>query len=297
MGASATVTSNCVGSDSDVCFQWGVPESVASSGSGNVFFQLQAPNSYSWVGLGIGSQMRGADIFLIYTDGSGNVTLSTRSGTDHVMPEYVDMDGVELLEGSGVEDGQMTANIRCSSCGSLDLSASNSWIAAWHSGDALDSSDTSEGINIHTGETVFSVDFAQASITSDSNPFVGDAADENGANDPGSDNGGVSSGGGGGPNLALIHGIIMLVAFVFMYPLGAILMPVVGRWYVHAGWQTIAFFLMWAGFGIGYVVAKDDGYVSVSRLSRIFNSEQIADFLCTSGGRTLTPRWAPSSLL
>lgn len=58
--------------------------------------------------------MSGSQIFVIYTDSTGtNITLSPRLGTGHSMPNYNSAAQVELLEGSGVSNGVMTANIKC----------------------------------------------------------------------------------------------------------------------------------------------------------------------------------------
>ena len=60
--------------------------------------------------------MANSRIFVVYTSADGgNVTVSGRKGVGHVMP-MVDSDtDVALLEGSGVEGGIMTANVRCES--------------------------------------------------------------------------------------------------------------------------------------------------------------------------------------
>lgn len=56
---------------------------------------------------------------LRYTSGDGqNVTLSPRLGKGHTMPLHDDSANVTLLEGSGVSNGKMTANVRCSNCNS-----------------------------------------------------------------------------------------------------------------------------------------------------------------------------------
>lgn len=268
MVSAATVSSN-QGDSEDIKFSWGVPEQSSSSGSGNVYFQLTAPDTYSWVGLGIGSGMRGAEIFLMYQDGNGNVTLSTRQGEGHVMPQYTSRDSVELLAGSGVTDGNMVANVRCGDCDSLDMSGSNSWIAAWHTGDSLDSSDTSEQITIHSGENVFNVDFSQASISSDANPFVnsdGTTTSGNSGND-----GAVTQSEDSGPSdtILLAHGVIMTIVFIALYPIGSLLMPLLNKWFIHAGVQFLAYLLMWAGFGLGYSYAKPEGYVSAPKCGLI----------------------------
>ncbi|RSL80373.1 hypothetical protein BHE90_005405 [Fusarium euwallaceae] len=275
-GASAVTSSFCP-NDGDVCFRWGVPEASASSGSGNIYFQMEAPSSVQWAGLGIGSSMSGSEMFLIYQNGDGNVTLSTRSGTGHSMPQYTERTAVELLAGSGVSGGKLIANIRCGDCDSLDFEGSNSWIAAWKNGDSIDSTSVSERISEHDEHSSFSVNFAQASISSDSNPFTSSSDDSDSGSDSNSDsdsNNGSGSGSGSGsdsnsgvvvssgPSKTVLraHGIIMSIVFLAGYPLGAVLMPIIGKWLVHAGWQFIVFLGMWAGFGLGYVYARDGGY-------------------------------------
>ena len=124
--------------------------------------------------------MAGAQIFVMYTDGSGsNVTLSPRlGGGGHVMPTYNSNAQVTLLDGSGVSNGQMTANFKCSSCnswsgGSMDLTASSfGFIFAAKSGSELNSDSLSETITQHTntyGTFSFS---SSAKGGSDANPFV-----------------------------------------------------------------------------------------------------------------------------
>lgn len=60
--------------------------------------------------------MANSNMFIVYTSGSGNnVTLSPRSTTSHQAPSPNDAAQVTLLEGSGVSNGVMTANVRCKS--------------------------------------------------------------------------------------------------------------------------------------------------------------------------------------
>lgn len=110
--ASAQVASVCP--QTDVCFKLNIPESTASSGSGDIFFQISAPNTYSWVALGQGQAMAGSNMFVVYTSADGNnVTISPRSASGHNMPTLNSNTQVELLEGSGVANGVMTANVKC----------------------------------------------------------------------------------------------------------------------------------------------------------------------------------------
>ncbi|KAM4055119.1 cytochrome domain of cellobiose dehydrogenase [Hirsutella rhossiliensis] len=246
--------------EAEVCFRWGVPEAAAKSGSGNVYFQLRAPANYSWIGLGTGSKMQGSDMFVMYANGMNNVTLSTRSGTGHTMPQHVERNDVQLVEGSGISNGQMVANIQCNGCSKLDLSGSSGWIAAWAQGSPLNSNSLTQRISKHDGFDSFSVDLSKATVKSDQNPFAGPAAATSGG-----DMDAVSGGnrGSSGKSLGNIHGILMAVVFLIGYPLGSTLMPLVGNWILHASWQMLVFVGMWAGFGIGYVISRREGYLGV----------------------------------
>ncbi|KAG6007849.1 hypothetical protein E4U21_005437 [Claviceps maximensis] len=259
----AALASTCVGNN-DVCFQWGAPDAAISSGSGNVYFQLRAPTTYSWFALGSGTAMRGASIFVVYNNGDNNVTLSTRSGQGNFMPVFNPRSDVELLEGSGIIDGNMVANVRCNGCSDIDISSASNWIASWLTGPPLNSASPSTDITQHDAHSQFTVNLQQATISSDSNPFLSTST-----------NAGTVSGGNGGAaaapgvvvqqgasqnqRLQNAHGIIMAVVFIAGYPLGSSLMPLIGNWMLHASWQLLAFLAMWAGFGVGYIVATNNG--------------------------------------
>ncbi|KAF5669268.1 cellobiose dehydrogenase [Fusarium heterosporum] len=254
------VTPSFCPDNGDVCFRWGVPEAVANSRSGNFYLQIKAPTSAQWAGLGTGTQMAGSQMFIVYQDGNGNVTLSPRTVKGEVMPTYAQRKGLELLDGSGVKDNQMIANIRCDNCVDVDLKGTNPWIAAWKEGSSLDSKSLEERISEHDKHVDFDVDFNKATMTSDSNPFT--SASEDSSSNSGSNSGSgavTQTGSSGSPTVILAHGIIMSIVFLAGYPLGAILMPILGKWIIHAGWQTLTLLLMWAGFGLGYVYAKDSG--------------------------------------
>ncbi|PNY26704.1 Uncharacterized protein TCAP_03368 [Tolypocladium capitatum] len=267
---------------SDVCFQWGVPEAAArsgsGSGSGNVYFQLKAPTTYEWVGLGIGTQMRGADMFVMYASGNNNVTLSTRRGVGHVMPLHVQRNDVELLEGSGISDGQMTANVRCGACTELNLAGPTGWLAAWLQGSPLNSESTSATISVHEAYNLFSVDLAKASIGSDANPFLTTQGNNTGGSGNGNGNGVTDNGGLPNQTLAYAHGILMTLVFVVGYPIGSVMMPLIGNWIIHASWQMLVFLGMWAGFGIGYVMANRAGWFFIN------THTQLGVFVCALMG-------------
>lgn len=174
------------------------------------------------------------------------------------MPQSSPRSDVALLEGSGVVNGNLVANIRCTGCSDLDISSSSKWIAASKAGPAIDSSSVSAPISIHDNKAAFSVDLNQASISSDSNPFLTPAT--NGGTKP--INNGTTTSSDNSGTLLLVHGVIMAIAFLAGYPIGSALMPLLGKWFIHAGWQMLAFLGMWIGFGLGFVISSRGNRVS-----------------------------------
>jgi hypothetical protein len=58
--------------------------------------------------------MKGSNIFMIYADAAGNnVTLSPRLGTGNSQPSADTTAEVTLLDGSGISNSMMVANVRC----------------------------------------------------------------------------------------------------------------------------------------------------------------------------------------
>lgn len=268
--AQAATISYCP--SNNICYAVGVPSVTASSGSGNIYLQISAPTSYEWVALGTGSGMVGANMFLMYQDGNGNVTVSSRQSSGHVQPQYdaATASDLELLSGSGVSGDVMVANVRCANCevwsgGTLDVADTGSqWIGAWKGGASLASTDLSESISVHDETQHFNLDLTQASLDTDSDPFSGA-----GSTVPASGSGSSTSGGSAQtpkstPNKQVIwaHGIGMAIAFAILYPLGSALMPLIGKWYVHGGVQVVTWLLMWAAFGLGVFGAQQRSMVS-----------------------------------
>ncbi|KAK4105607.1 iron reductase domain protein [Parathielavia hyrcaniae] len=284
---------HCPSSSGGVCFSIAVPASSASSESGNIYFQIRAPTSLEWVALGTGTGMSGSNIFLMYQDGTGNVTLSPRLGQGYTPPQLDTSQTaaqLTLLAGSGVSDdgATMTANVACSNChqwgggGAMSLTSTGAaWIAAWKQGSLLATTDRDVGISLHDGRTMFTVDLTRATVDTDSNPFVadgntggGDSSNGSGSgsgsgSDSGSGSGsnsdsGSSSGSavsettGGGPSQTLVaHGSIMAVVMLGLFPGGSLLMPLFRKWWLHGTWQFVSLAVMWAGIILGIVVLRD----------------------------------------
>lgn len=287
---SADPLGPCPSGAGGVCYSVGIPPSSASANSGNIYFQIKAPSGFSWVALGTGSSMSGANIFVAYTDGNGNVTVSPRLGQGEIQPQWDESStaaDLTLLAGSGVaSDGSWTANVVCGNCqswsgGSMSLQGKNApWIGAWRKGSALATTDKGVSITQHASRdhTQFTLDLTQATIASDGNPFLtsrettgGGSGNGSGAGS-GSGSGSGSESGSGGSNgitigqgansratILAAHGIIGALVMAVLYPLGSLLMPLLGRWWVHGAWQFVSFCLMWVAFGLGVKSAKDRG--------------------------------------
>lgn len=294
MPAMAALLRSCPPGAPDVCLTLGVPSEASAAGSGNLYMQIRAPLDYQWVAFGTGGRMLNSNMFIVYQDGQGNVTISPRRGTFHTPPQLdtsATAAQLTLLEGSGVDEanGIYVANIVCANCnswngGTMSLgSRSAAWIGAWRRGDPLNSPSPSTQIVEHDGTVSFTVDLTRAVIQDDANPFLaagsGGGSDGTGTGNGGrisddddddddDDNGRGSDGvtftddGDDDDMLLAAHGLLMAIVFVVAYPLGAALMPLLGRWWLHGGWQAIVFVAMWAGFGLGIQLAIDEDQVS-----------------------------------
>ncbi|RYP70271.1 hypothetical protein DL771_005574 [Monosporascus sp. 5C6A] len=287
--ASAQPARYCPDAARNVCYRVAVPETSASSGSGNIYIQLRAPTSYQWIGLGQGSSMAGANMFLMYADGAGNVTVSPRAGRGHVQPLEDPNTQIEVLAGSGVvQDGSggemMVANFRCSSChswagGQMGLAeTATSWIVAWREGPALDTAARDAAISQHDSVDQFTLDLTRATVDEDSNPYVRDNTGHRGDGHKNPGSGGNNTDGSGNntdavgapvgegeavtpsagfiqstSRIIMAHWIIMFIVWLILFPLGSALMPLFGNWIFHATWQSVTFVLMWVGFALGKV--------------------------------------------
>ncbi|PBP23598.1 integral membrane protein [Diplocarpon rosae] len=245
----------------------GIPSgsSISSSSTGPLYFQLKAPTTYQWVALGTGSQMAGSTIFVMYADGAGNVTISGRKASGKSEPKMDSgiQGGLELLEGSGVVDGNLVANVRCTTC-TLDSDASSSsspWIAAWNTGSSLDTTSTSATISQHSNQNTrqVSIDLSTASIASDSNPWsTSSLTDPTTTDSSGGANDGISLSGQDYSAIAdyqMAHGIIMGVVVVLLFPFGAMFMRMGGSGVVHGILQVLSLCALIVGLGLGLKLA------------------------------------------
>lgn len=62
----------------------------------------------------------------------------------------------------------------------------------------------------------------------------------------------------------IVHGILMSLVVLILFPLGAIFMNIFKVALVHAAWQIIALLILIAGFGIGVMLARVKSLVCTS---------------------------------
>ncbi|KAJ8116203.1 hypothetical protein OPT61_g2317 [Boeremia exigua] len=247
-----------------VCYRLNIPEATTQNNNGDIFLSLSAPTTYSWIGLGLGASMMSSDVFIMYTDGNGNVTLSPRSSRGQVQPQFDENLDVELLSGSGVENGVMTANFRCGNCAqssNANFAAQNGrWINARRRGAALDTTNVRANIAEHDAYNGFSWSYSNAIGGASANPFAasnivvsGDTATSSG------DNRTMRS------NILLVHGIFACLAFVVFFPAGAIIIRLGGFsnvLKVHIAIQILSWLLFITAFGLGLWYAETGNYMN-----------------------------------
>jgi len=285
LGAAYALASTAFGqivqycAEPNICYSFNVPSATASSGNGDIYFQIQAPSSQQWVALGQGTGMPGANIFIVYADADGkNVTLSPRLGIAQVEPLYDSAAQVSLLEGSGISNGVMTANIRCSSCaswsgGSMSFTDKAApWIWAQKAGSAISSDSQTFTLTQHDSSNSFTVDLTEAAGGNSLNPFVQSAT--SGTNPSSTtapltvSTSGTSSSSSGSADALMMkrhaHGFLMAIAFLILFPFGALtirLLSFKGFVWIHAGLQLFAYAVAITGMGIGIWLAVTEGYL------------------------------------
>ncbi|KAK3702182.1 hypothetical protein LTR37_015014 [Vermiconidia calcicola] len=249
-----------------VCYQLNIPAETASSGEGHIYFQISGPTSYSWIGLGQGSQMAGSNIFVIYSDGSGNVTLSARRGEGHFEPEHDTSANVSLLEGSGISNGRMVANVLCRNCqqwqgGRADFtSMQGAWIHASRPGRSLRTMERDANLEQHEDNGAFVWDYGSAKGGGNVNPFVSRGEEPIVSTPPPdpaeSDAEIVADTKVVSDALMTAHGTLAAITFLVLLPVGAMILRVPGiDIWIHAGIQIFNYCCFIAAAGLGIYMA------------------------------------------
>lgn len=172
-------------------------------------------------------------------------------------------------------------------------SSSSQWIWGAKSGSPIKSDSTSADLSQHNAYGNFKLDLSKAQGGSSLNPFVntgsassssstsGTSSSPTPSSDSNGDGGssGGDSGGGSVDSMTSAHGVLMGIAFLGLFPLGAIMIRLLsfrGLLYVHAAIQVLALILAIVGLGLGVWLAQKVQDVCLFATTLYRNSTKIA---------------------
>jgi hypothetical protein len=236
----------------------------AVEATGDFFFHLETSERASWTAVGFGSQMKDALIFAAYASENGTgVTISPRIATRHAEPSYAEDIKLEQLWPSELNNSntigvnnRLQADAVCRNCtswlsgqGRLDLkSTSAPFIFAIGPEKTLRSSSLSASMRRHDYYGWFEMNMTAAT-----------SKEKGSVPPPYGKNGGyilrdasivleMTSDGSSAP---AAHALIMIAAFVFLLPLGSLLISVLHKALWHGAVQILAVLMIIIGFGTG----------------------------------------------
>jgi hypothetical protein len=203
--------------------------------------------------------MAGANMFIMYAASETNITLSPRLSSGHMPPRPNSDIQLSLLEGSGIEDGIMTANVRCDDCsswigGSEDLTSTSApWIYSMLHGHPMDTADSSASIMIHDTYGGFEANLVAATGGSSANPFLDSDLSVTTATALGMPNY------NGAKMWKLVHAVILCLVFVILFPAFALALHLFPGPktvpFVHGPAQMLALVLALVGMAFGISTA------------------------------------------
>lgn len=251
----------------------------AVKSSGDLYFHLEAPSGQAWTAVGIGSEMKDALIFAAYASKNGTgVTVSPRIATRHAEPSYDKNINLELVWPSWSNDsntigtdGILRADAVCRNCtswlsgqGQLDLtSKSVPFIFAMGPAQTMHSSSLSASMRRHSYYGHFNMDMTAATSP---------------------DRGSVPSPNGNSSTYRLqyasavkdmtaedsiapaAHALIMIAAFVFVFPFGSLVLRILHKALWHGAVQILGLLMVVVGFGLGIYLSTEYNKVSNSRI-------------------------------
>jgi cytochrome b len=236
----------------------------AVKATGDLFFHLEAPAGQAWAAVGIGSEMEDSLIFAAYASENGTgVTVSPRIATRHSEPSYAKDVDLQQIWPSGINgsntigaDGRLRADAVCRNCtswlsgdGNLDLTNTAApFIFAVGPSKELRSSSLTASMRRHDFYGHFTMNMTAA--TSSEEGTVPPPNSKNGtyelhAASEAKDMTADSS------HAPAAHALIMLGSFVFLFPLGSLVLKVLHKALWHGIVQILAVVLITVGFGLG----------------------------------------------
>jgi len=256
---------------------------ISSNATADLYLHMSAPSAYQWMGVGLGSSMSNALMWIAYPSENGTgMTLSVRLSHAHREPDSFDFFGCEQIWGDELpnanrvtkgDNGTMTLNAVCRGAPTwndtdavaptLQNTTNNTFIYALgphdgygsHGGRKMRSDYEGASLNMHSYHGSFTMQIEQA-VTNDSS--AAGVPQPNGAsgNTWMTENTSSPSGTKKDHNpLPAIHGFIMCLTFVIIFPSGALALHVLQRVLLHAVVQAIGFALVCIATVAGIVIS------------------------------------------
>ena len=232
----------------------------ADKSTGDLYFHLESPAGNSWVGVGIGEEMKGSLMLIAYPNGDNGVTISPRVADGHSEPVAqgditISKLGTNAITGSG-RNKKIVVDGVCRKCtswkygGSIDLSskAQPFIFAVGPSFPATQSGNTDASLSRHEFYGDFTMDMTAATSSSGGSvplgPYVtkdaSQATDTKLDRDP-------------APH---IHGLVMSIVFILLLPLSSLLLRVWHKVKGHMWVNIVATVLFFMAFAGGIVISQ-----------------------------------------
>jgi hypothetical protein len=248
----------------------------AVQSTGDLFFHLEAPAGQAWAAVGMGSEMKDALIFAAYASENGTgVTISPRIATRHSEPSYAKDIKLEQLWPTGSNnsntigsDGRLRADAVCRNCTSwlsgqnqLDLkSTSAPFIFAIGPDKTMRSSSLTASMRRHDYYGHFTMNMTAATSLDEGSIPIPNGQNGTYKLERASETKNMSSDHSSAP---AAHALIMIAAFVFLFPLGSLLLRVLHKALWHGAVQVLALLMILIGFGLGIYVSTQYNKVCI----------------------------------
>lgn len=240
--------------------------------NGDVYFHMNAPASHSWMGIGFGGTMSNTRMIVTYMAADGHHLInSCRTSYGHSEPvhdpdciiEGVSNDTYAPFHNTLSPDGILISHAVCRNCstwatGSIDVhNPKQPFIYALGPNDTLKSDSLNANMRVHSLYGGFTLDMTVATNYSGwygRVPAPQDPGLQTGhgfwafANYFSSDPYGIGSLADWAPGA---HAAFMCIAFLLIFPLGAISLRLVRRARFHASMQLVGLAFVLIGFGMG----------------------------------------------
>lgn len=255
---------------------------VASNG--DVWYHMNAPSSHSWYGVGFGSSMNNVRMLVAYLGANGTKIInSCRMSYGDQEPVYDPNCKVENIYtdiygpySNTISPGSvLISHAVCRGCaswmgGALDLkNTQQPFIYALGPNVTLRDNSPAANLRFHNFHATFNLDMTKATN------FTGDLARVPAPMDPGNQGQGAYWAFGNAFSspqyntsddtewAPMVHGIFMILAFLLVFPLGAVILRTMKRAMIHAVAQLVGMGFVLVGFGFAVYVSKIYNKVSI----------------------------------